>query len=76
MQIVNLYKYERADGGITVSPIKPDCEYIEMYRLIADEGKVLKKGDIEMTCVDIETNDLVNWQEVDAPIEKKEETNV
>ena len=36
MQIVNLYKYIRDDGGTTVSPVKPNIEYTEMFRLIAD----------------------------------------
>ena len=39
MEIVNLYKYIRDDGGATVSPVKPNAEYVEMFRLIADEGK-------------------------------------
>ena len=37
MQIINLYKYTREDGGVTVSPIKPDCEYTDMVRLVADD---------------------------------------
>ena len=43
MQIVNLYKCVRDDGGITVSPDKPNAEYAEMFRIIADEGKELTK---------------------------------
>jgi hypothetical protein len=65
MQIINLYKYTREDGGTTVSPIKPNCEYTEMYRLIADEGKVLVKGEIETTCADVES--VEGWTEIDDP---------
>jgi hypothetical protein len=70
MQIINLYKYHRADGGITVSPRKPECEYTEMYRLVADEGKALTNGDIITPCVDVESID--GWAEIDEPDEPVE----
>lgn len=63
MQVVTIYKYVRKDGGTTVSPKKPKGEYTEMSRLIADEGKLLTNGDIETSCVDVESVD--GWQEVD-----------
>lgn len=63
MQIIPLYRYERADGGTTISPVKPDCEYTEMVRLVADEGKELTKdGDNFTSCVDTENSD--GWYEV------------
>lgn len=72
MQIINLYKYQRADGGTTVSPVKPEGEYTEMYRLFADEGKALTKDGVDLyPCVDTETVD--GWYEVDAPEEPTEE---
>ena len=67
MQIIPLYKYERADGGTTVSPIKPECEYTEMYRLVADEGKILTNGEITTSCTDVEIAD--GWSEIDEPKE-------
>lgn len=69
MQIITLYKYERADGGITVSPTKPKGEYTEMYRLVADEGKVLTDGETMTSCTD--TTEVDKWQEVDAPEEEE-----
>ena len=63
MQIINLYKYIRSDGGVTVSPVKPECEYTGMFRIIADEGKVLVKGDIVTTCADVET--IEGWEEIE-----------
>ena len=63
MQIIKLYKYIREDGGTTVSPKKPDCEYAEMVRLVADEGKLLTNGEIETPCIDTDTAD--GWMEVD-----------
>ena len=66
MQIIKLYKYEREKGGVTVSPVKPDGEYTEMVRLVADEGKVLTKDGVNFTtCVDTDTADV--WYEVDDP---------
>lgn len=64
MQIITLYKYVRADGGITVSPVKPGGEYIEMYRLVAEEDKVLTDGKIETYCIDVDSAD--GWEEIDA----------
>jgi hypothetical protein len=65
MQIINLYKYIREDGGTTVSPNKPECEYTEMYRIIADEGKTLINGDVMTSCADVESFD--GWEEIDDP---------
>lgn len=72
MQIVTLYRYTRLNGGITVSPIKPDdTNYIELYRLIADEGKVLVKDDVITSCTDVDTTE--GWTEIDDPEEPEEE---
>ena len=71
MQIIPLYRYVRTDGGITVSPIKPDCEYTEKHRLVADEGKVLTNGEIIMASVDVERAE--GWVEIDEPKEENEE---
>ena len=65
MQTIILYKYIREGGGVTVSPVKPDAAYTEMYRLVADEGKVLTQEGLNYTtCVDTETT--IGWYEVDA----------
>lgn len=69
MQKINLYKYRRADGGITVSTNKPKGEYTEMFRLIADEGKALTNGETTTYCADVES--VEGWSEIDEP---KEET--
>lgn len=72
MQIVKLYRYTRLNGGITVSPIKlEDTNYTELYRLIADEGKVLVKDDVMTSCTDVDTTE--GWTEIDDPEEPEEE---
>ena len=69
MQIINLYRYEREVGKITVSTEKPEGKpYTEKYRLIADEGMILTNGEIQATCIDVESTD--GWSEiVDSTIE-------
>lgn len=71
MQAITLYRYNRADGGVTISPVKPDGEYTKMVRLIADEGKALTKDGVNFTtCTDVESAE--GWYEVDAPEEEAE----
>lgn len=71
MEIKTLYRFTRPDGGITVSTEKPNCEYAETYRLIADEGKLLTQDGENMTsCVD--TDSTEGWCEVDAPEEPED----
>lgn len=74
MQIIQLYRYIRPDGGVTVSPVKPEGDYTEMVRLVADEHKLLTKDGENLTsCVDTETE--AGWYEVDAPEEETLEEN-
>lgn len=62
MQIIKLYRYEREGGGVSVSPVKPNVEYTEMVRMVADEGKVLTRdGKTFAFCVDAHTTD--GWYE-------------
>lgn len=70
MEPIKLYRFTREDGGVTVSPEKPDVEYQELFRLISDEKKLLTNGSIETTCIDVDTTE--GWWEIDAPIELEE----
>lgn len=63
MQTITLYRYIRPDGGVTVSPVKPNCDYTEMFRLVADEGMVLTDGENYSACVDTNKPDV--WSEVE-----------
>ena len=65
MQTITLYRYMRPDGGISVSPIKPNIEYTEMVRLVADEGKALTDGTNTTMCIDVSSAE--GWTEIDAP---------
>ena len=63
MQIINLYRVIRPDGGVTVTPNKPDNYEKVMYRIVADEGKELVNGDTRTTCADVES--AAGWTETE-----------
>ena len=64
MEIKNLYKYKREDGGTTVSPVMPDVECEPMYRVIAAEGMAVTKDGVNLYPV-IDTDDTEGWYEVE-----------
>lgn len=67
MHTKTLYRYQRADGGITVSPIKPETDNFEICnRLIADNSKMLTTdGKTLYPCIDVDN--VEGWYEVDDP---------
>lgn len=62
MQTIPLYRYTRPDGGVTVSTVKPDGEYTELTRLVADEGYTLTNGTENSSCADTATPG--DWTEI------------
>lgn len=62
MQKIILYRFNRPDGGVSISPVKPDTEYTGLFRLIADEGYTLTDGETVTTCTDTDTPDT--WSEI------------
>ena len=67
MKTVILYRYRVEGKGVFVSPTKPPGEYTTLFRLIADEGKVLTNGKTQTPCVD--TEGVGAWAEIEAPAE-------
>ena len=65
MKRVNLYRYIRQDGGVTISPNVPNCEYDEMIRLVSDADKILSNGEKTALCIDTTNED--EWHEIDLP---------
>ena len=63
MQKITLYRFIRPDGGVSVSPAKPDAEYTELFRLVADEGMTLTDGTNFTSCTD--TDNPGAWSEVE-----------
>lgn len=72
MREITLYKTTRADGGVTVSPNKPedDTPYTTGLRLLADKDKALTK-DGKNLCYCVDTDTTEGWYEVDRPQEKE-----
>ena len=52
--------------GSTVTPVEPESYDSTLYRLIADEGKELVKGDVRTCCIDTDSTD--GWTEEDAQV--------
>ena len=63
MKDITLFRVKRADGGTTVSPIKPDCEHETLHRLVADEGMALTKDDQNCYLV-IDVDTVEGWREI------------
>lgn len=71
MRTVNLYKYVEANGIVVTPHARNEEDTPNSYRLIADEGKILKNGENLTYCVDTRTVD--GWEEIDdhTPPEKE-----
>lgn len=61
----DLYRYTGRNGIITSLVHLEDAKYYPMYRLIADEGKVLTDGELTVKSIDIFAEDLSKWTEID-----------
>lgn len=61
----DLYRYTGRNGIITSLVHLDDAKYYPMYRLIADEGKVLTDGELTVKSIDIFAEDLGKWTEID-----------
>ena len=77
MRKIKLYRFKRENGGITVSPNKPNGEYTELFRIVADEGKGFDIGQtdkdgkpIYAKCLDVDNPEA--YTEVDLPVEEAE----
>ena len=67
-----IYRYQRPDGGYTVSPAKPDGPYNIRWRLIAEEGMVITNGETAVTVIDvIHRKDCEAWADCELPDELK-----
>ena len=65
MTTVTLYRVI-TDGKTTVTPVEPETYDTTLYRLIADEGKELVKGDVRTCCIDTDSTD--GWTEEDTQV--------
>lgn len=61
----DLYRYVGRNGIITSLVHLEDAKFYPMYRLIADEGKVLTDGEQKVRAIDIFAEDLSKWTEIE-----------
>lgn len=61
----DLYRYTGRNGIITSLVHLDDAKYYLMYRLIADDGKMLTDGELIVKSIDIFAEDLDKWTEID-----------
>ena len=62
----NLYRYFGRNGMITSLVLLDNIEHLLMYRLIAEDGKMLTNGEQVIKSIDIFAEDLSEWTEIDA----------
>lgn len=60
----DLYRYTGRNGIITSLVHLEDIKFYPMYRLIADEGKILTNGELKVKSIDIFAEDLSKWTEI------------
>ena len=61
----DLYRYTGRNGIITSLVHLDDAKYYPMYRLIADDGKILTNGELKVKSIDIFAEDLGKWTEIE-----------
>lgn len=61
----DLYKYIGRNGFLISEIILDGANYAPMYRLVAEDGKILTNGEITTKSVDVYIEDLEKWKEID-----------
>lgn len=61
----DLYRYLGRNGIITSLVLLEGIDKIPMYRLMANEGKLLTDGEQQVKAIDIFAEDLGKWTEID-----------
>lgn len=61
----DLYHYAGRNGFVTTEIFLEGAQYYPMYRLIAEEGKVLTDGEQQVKFIDIFAEDLGKWTEIE-----------
>lgn len=72
MKTQPLYRYTREDGGVSISPQKPEGEYTELVRIIADKDKAITKDGVNFYTV-IDDASVDGYYDVEKPEETADE---
>ena len=76
MQIIDLYKYEKINGVVTITPNKRnETDTPSRARLVADEGAIHTNGTTETEVVDVKLDEVDLWHEVNGHTEATEASN-
>ena len=62
MKVIERYCIPQEEG-VMVTEEKPEGDYTVVYRLVADEGKILTDGIERVSCLD--TDKTNGWTEID-----------
>lgn len=64
MQKIDLYRYD-INGRVMISPTpKNILDISTRTRLVADQGFILTNGSIYATVIDIKSEDISSWKEI------------
>lgn len=68
----NIYKYFGRNGIIVSLVFLDYSNRMDLFQLVADEGKILTNGERQVHNVIIEKNELNNWTEIPFEADIKE----
>lgn len=66
MKKIKAYKYLGRNGIVITRVLIEDAKNIPMMELIADKGKVLTDGDVKVSSITVELEEVHNWTEIPA----------
>lgn len=72
MIITKLYRYKKESGEIIISPQKPETEYTELFRISADDKKLLTNNWQDYYAI-IDVENPNDWYEITSHQEEKYE---
>lgn len=63
MKMIPLYKAKKSDGSISITLTKPEGEYTQMVRIVADSGMSLTANGIQKFPI-VDTESTEGWREI------------
>lgn len=61
-----IYRYLGRNGMVTTPVLLEGVTPINMFRLIAESGKLLTNGKVSVAQIDVFEDEIENWTEIDA----------
>ena len=65
MKKIRYYRYIGRNGTVTTQVLLDNVIKIDLYNLIADEGKILTDGESKAHSVYVHIDDVDKWTEID-----------